>query len=172
MIRLFEIDTAGNVIPTEHCYVIVWLKVIMKKHKKNYIKIYAYIFYMSYYGEENPYFNQKDGVDEDQVLLDLDLKEIDISSTEVKVAIKKCTEKYSTPISRAYKGISTLLDNLSDYMATADIEAGRDGNITALISVAKNFQSIRESFNGTKKDLKEEQSKLGRGGQQLAYDQS
>ena len=64
-----------------------------------------------------------------------------------------------------------MLDNLSTYMANTQIEHGRDGNISALISAAKNFQSIRESFNGTKADLKKEQSKKGRGGQQLAYDQ-
>jgi hypothetical protein len=78
---------------------------------------------------------------------------------------------YSTPTSRAYHGIATMLDNLSDYMATTKIEHGRDGNISALISAAKNFQAIRDSFNGTKADLKKEQSKTGRGGQKLAYDQ-
>jgi hypothetical protein len=78
---------------------------------------------------------------------------------------------YSTPTTRAYHGISTLLDNLSMYMATTQIEHGRDGNFSALIAAAKNFQAIRESFNGTKEDLKKEQSKRGRGGQKLAYDQ-
>jgi len=171
MIRLFELDTAGNVIPTEHCYVITWLKVIMDEHKDDFIKAYAFIFYMSYVGHENPYFNIKEGVDEETLLSELDIDEDIIDSEVVQIAIKKAKVMYSTPTSRAYKGISTMLDNLSDYMATTKIEHGRDGNISALISAAKNFQSIRESFNGTKKDLKEEQSKKGRGGQSLAYDQ-
>ena len=49
MIRLFELDTAGNVIATEHCHTIVWLKAIMDEYgKEDSIKAYAFIFYMTY----------------------------------------------------------------------------------------------------------------------------
>jgi hypothetical protein len=78
---------------------------------------------------------------------------------------------YETPTVRAYKGISTMLDNLSDYLARTAITDGKDGNITQLKGVAKDFQAIRESFKGVAKDLEAEQESRVRGGQNLSYDQ-
>jgi len=60
---------------------------------------------------------------------------------------------------------------LADYMAVTEIEHGRDGNITALVNAAKNFDQIRQSFKATYRDLQEEQQSSVRGGQNLAYDQ-
>jgi hypothetical protein len=68
-------------------------------------------------------------------------------------------------------GIKKMLDRLATYMATAPIEAGRDGNITALVNTAAKFEDIRQSFKGAYKDLMEEQQSTVRGGQNLAYDQ-
>ena len=56
-------------------------------------------------------------------------------------------------------------------MESTQIEHGRDGNINSLVSAAKNFDAIRQSFKGAYKDMKEEQSTSVRGGQGLAYDQ-
>jgi hypothetical protein len=56
-------------------------------------------------------------------------------------------------------------------METAPIEAGRDGNIMALVNTAAKFEDIRQSFKGAYKDLLEEQQSTVRGGQNLAYDQ-
>ena len=64
-----------------------------------------------------------------------------------------------------------MLDNLADYMKNAVITDGKDGNLTALISAAKNFKEVRESFKGTLKDLQEEQQATVRGAQILSYDQ-
>jgi hypothetical protein len=78
---------------------------------------------------------------------------------------------YETPTSRAYKGISSMLDRLGRYMETTAITAGRDGNINSLIAAAKNFDQIRASFKGVYKDLQDEQSSKVRGGIGMAYDQ-
>lgn len=45
------------------------------------------------------------------------------------------------------------------------------GNINSLVSVAKNYEAIRNSFKGAYKDLMDEQDTTTRGGQDLAYDQ-
>jgi hypothetical protein len=78
---------------------------------------------------------------------------------------------YETPTSRAYKGIASMLDRLARYMEVTTITAGRDGNINSLISAAKNYEAIRQSFKGAYKDLQEEQSSRVRGGIGMAYDQ-
>ena len=56
-------------------------------------------------------------------------------------------------------------------MANTQITDGRDGNISQIRAVAKDFDAIRQSFKGAFKDLKDEQSTSVRGGQGLAYDQ-
>lgn len=55
-------------------------------------------------------------------------------------------------------------------MNTQSITDGRDGNISAIVQAAKNFDSIRKSFKGVAKDLEEEQSSRARGGSRLSYD--
>ena len=50
-----------------------------------------------------------------------------------------------------------MLDNLTDYMSTTQVTAGRDGNINSLLRIAKEFDAIRQSYKGIAKDLEAEQ---------------
>ena len=56
-------------------------------------------------------------------------------------------------------------------MRHTDITDGKDGNINGLISAAKNFEAVRNSFKGAFKDMQDEQQSRTRGGKGLAYDQ-
>ena len=170
-IKLFEVES-GVVKATEHCYTIQWLKDIMTNYPDNYLKVYAYVFYMSCPNPEmNPFFNMPEDDKEDLIIESVGL-EVSTDDNLIRIAVAKCQQMYTTPTLRAYNGIAKMLDNLSYYMETANITAGRDGNINSLIAAAKNFQSIRESFKGVLKDLEAEQSKTSvRGGQNLGYDQ-
>ena len=169
MIKLFELQ--NNVVkPTVHCYNIKWLKVIMDKWPDKAIKIYAYMFYMAVPNGENPYFNYPPDLREDMLIKDL---EIDFNTEEDEIieGVEKLSKLYETPTLRAYNGVRTMIENMADYMESTKITAGRDGNITALIRLAKEFDSIRQSFKGVAKDLADEQETKVRGGQNLAYDQ-
>jgi hypothetical protein len=171
MIRLLEVE--NNVVkPTEHCQIIKWLKVIQDKWPEHYVQIYAYIFYMSCPSQENPYFNVPFDLREETCIQDVDLPEdFDFEADEIIEAIEKATVLYETPTIRAYKGITTMLDNLTEYMETTKVTAGRDGNINSLLRIAKEFDAIRQSYKGIAKDLEAEQQTIVRGGQNLAYDQ-
>jgi hypothetical protein len=170
MIRLFELE--GKVIkPSEHCYNIRWLKSIMDNWPEDYIKIYSYLFYMTYRGNENPYFHIPEEARQDTILKDLEL-DFDIAEEEQIIeALNKTAKMYETPTIRAYNAIQKLLDNLSDYMADTQITAGRDGNINSLIRAAEKYDAIRQSFKGVAKDLEAEQEAHVRGGKKLGYDQ-
>jgi hypothetical protein len=171
MIKLFDLENS-RVIPSVHCYNIAWLKVIVDKHGDEAIKVFSYIFYMTYTGEENPYSNITDlELRDEKVLDDLDIN-FSMQTPEILTALKKASELYDTPTIRAYRAISTMLDNMSEYMETAKITAGRDGNITALTRIAEKFDAIRQSYKGVAKDLAEEQKTITRGNQALAYDQT
>jgi hypothetical protein len=170
-IKLFEVEN-GVVKPTEHCYTINWLHDIMINYPDNHLKVYAYIFYMTCPNPElNPFFNVPEDDKEDIIVNSIGM-DVSTDGDLIINAIQKCLTLYTTPTLRAYNGIAKMLDNLSHYMETANITAGRDGNINSLIAAAKNFQAIRESFKGVLKDLEAEQSKTSvRGGQNLGYDQ-
>lgn len=126
-------------------------------------------FYMTCRSSENPYFNRPQEELQEEILKDLEVT-FDPEDRLIRMGIDRCKKMYETPTVRAYNGIANMLEKLAFYMETQTITDGRDGNITAIVSAAKNFDSIRKSFKGVAKDLEEEQSSRARGGQKLSYD--
>jgi len=170
MVKIFEIQN-GTLIPTEHCYSLTSLKKIMGKYE-DYIQVYLYLFYMTCPDPElNPFFDTPEIDKEDIILSQLGDIQFTTEDSEIIEAMELLTTLYSTPTLRAYIGIKGALDNLANYMGTAEITAGRDGNITALINAAAKFEQVRTSFKGAYKDLIAEQSISVRGNSALAYDQ-
>jgi hypothetical protein len=141
------------------------------KKDKEYLKVYMYLFYMTYPSpDENPYFHFKASEKEEQILGDIEAN----FSTEddmIVYALGKLKKMYETPTSRAYDGIAGMMDKLAKFMKTEDITTGRDGNMSAIVQAAKSYDQIRQSFKGAFKDLQEEQESRVRGGKGLAYDQ-
>ena len=170
MIRLFDIQN-NQVVPTEHCYTLKFLKDIMDVYPDDHLKIYSYLFYMTCPNPDlNPFFHFPDGDKEEFILKELDV-EFSTEDDLIIDAVKKCQKMYETETSRAYYGIKKALDNIARYMSTTQITDGRDGNIAQIGRIAKDFDAIRQSYKGVYKDLMEEQQSSVRGGQNLAYDQ-
>jgi len=171
MIELFTIEN-DQLVVTEHCYAIDWLKCIMDQYPDKYMKVYKYLFYMTCPNEKlNPYFNMADEEKEDTILKDIDA---DFSTEDqmIYTAKDKCEQLYETPTMRAYKGMSAMMERLAKYMRDTPVTHGRDGNINSLLAAAAKFDAIRNSFKGVAKDLQDEQQKnRKRGGGEGAYDQ-
>ena len=169
IVKLFDIQN-GKVIPTEHCYTLKALKMVMDNYPDNHIKIYQYLFYMTCPNPDlNPFFYTPE-VDKESLILEQIDADFSTEDEDVFIALEFCKRMYETPTSRAYKGIASMLDRLGRYMENTPITDGRDGNINSIVAAAKNFDQIRASFKGVYKDLQEEQSSKVRGGQGLAYD--
>jgi len=170
LIKLFDIEN-DKVIPTEHCYTLKALKDIMDNYPDEYLKVYQYLFYMTCPSPDiNPFFHTPE-IDKEPLILEQIDAEFSTEDDDVYAALKFCQKMYETPTSRAYKGISTMLDKLGRYMETTPIEHGRDGNINSIVNAAAKFEQIRSSFKGAYKDLQEEQQSSVRGGYGLGYDQ-
>lgn len=169
MIKLLEIEN-GVVKPTEHCQMISWLKVIQEKFPENALKIYGYLFYMACPSQENPFFNLPFKDREEVAIKDLEI-DFSLEEDEIIEALKRAKELYTSPTLRSYEAITIMLDNLNDYLKNTKVTAGRDGNISSLLRVAKDFNDIRQSFKGVAKDLEAEQQTSVRGAQNTAYDQ-
>lgn len=169
IVKLFEV-TNNVVIPTEHCYTLKALKDIMDEYPDDYLKIYQYLFYMTCPNPDmNPFFYTP-SIDKEALIMTQIDAEFSTEDDSIYVALQFCERMYETPTSRAYKGISSMLDRLGRYMENTSITDGRDGNINSIVAAAKNFDQIRSSFKGVYKDLQEEQQSKVRGGQGLAYD--
>ena len=169
IVKLFDIQN-GVVIPSEHCYTLKSLKDIMDMYPEDHLKIYQYLFYMTCPNPDlNPFFHTPETDKEDLILSEIQA-EFSTEDKEIFKALMFCEKLYETPTSRAYKGIKSMLDRLGRYMETTSITDGKDGNLTALVNAAKNYESVRNSFKGVYKDLQDEQQSRVRGGQGLAYD--
>jgi hypothetical protein len=169
-IKLFDIQN-GKVIPTEHCYTLKTLKVLMDEFPDDYMKIYEYLFYMTCPNPDlNPFFHLVESDKEDIIMNEIN-GNFSLEEPLILVALDFCRKMYETPTSRAYEGIKIALDNIARYMRNTQITDGRDGNIGQIRAMAKDFDDIRQSFKGAYKDLQEEQKGRVRGGAGLAYDQ-
>lgn len=169
MVRLFDVQN-GKVIPSEHCYTLKFLKDVMDAYPNEYLRIYAYLFYMTCPNPDmNPFFDVPETEKEEMILKEVDA---DFSTDDeyVYAALQMCKKMYETPTSRAYFGIKIALDNMATFMATEKPTSGRDGSATALLRIAERFDQVRQSFKGVYRDLLEEQQSQVRGGQNLAYD--
>ena len=96
MIKLLDVED-GVVKPTAHCQTIKWLSVITDKFGyDNGLKVYAYILYMVYHGQENPYFNIPPEIREETIIKDLEI-DFPLEEDEIIEALEKATNMYETP---------------------------------------------------------------------------
>ena len=167
-IRLFEVD-GRSIKPTEHCYVISWLKDIIDNYEDDHVKVLAYIYYMSYVGPDNPYFNVSENDREEKILRDLQ-PEFDPESDDILKAIENCKQLYNTPTRKSYAAIKTMLERMNVYLETTEITDGRDGNVGSMLRIAKEFKAVRDSYKGLYEDVKEEEKVMARGKSSIPYD--
>lgn len=169
MVKLFDVQN-NKVIPTEHCFTLYFLKNIMDEYPDEYLKIYAYLFYMTCPNPDlNPFFHFREE-DKEEVILQEVGAEFSPEDDLIAHALEICRKMYETETSRAYYGIKKALDNLGEVLATEKPTFGRDGSAVALLRIAKEFDSVRQSYKGVYKDLMDEQQTQVRGAQRLAYD--
>lgn len=170
LVKLFDIQN-NVVVPTEHCYTLGTLKKIQEEYPDDYLKIYQYLFYMTCPNPDmNPFFNALES-DKEEIILNEIGAEFSTEDQSIREAIAFCIKLYETPTSRAYEGMKKALDRIAKYLEKTPITDGKDGNINQIRAMAKDFESIRQSFKGVYKDLQEEQQSRVKGGQGLAYDQ-
>lgn len=171
-INLIEYDPRAKTVRiTEHCYIMTWLKDIIDHFpEEDHIKIFAYIYYMSDPSPLNPYTYIREFERPDKILKDIQ-PEFDFDDVLIVRAIEKCKEMYTTPVHRSYQAISTMMDNLNDYISNTQISDGKDGNITAMFNIAKNFKQLKDSFESILKDALEETKIKSRGVSKVSYDQ-
>src|SRR3954469_15024721 len=108
LIRLFDIEN-GQVMVTEHCFTLKFLKDIMTVYPDEYLKVYEYLFYMSCPNpDQNPFFNLPEIEKEDLILKEI---EADFSTEDdlIRVALVKTCKLYETRTFRLYRSFGIML---------------------------------------------------------------
>jgi hypothetical protein len=170
-IKLIEYDpNIKNIKVTEHCYTITWLKRIIDLFPEDHVIVLSYIFYMSCPNPDNPYFNIREFDREERICRDLQ-PEFDREDLSIILAIDKAKEMYNTPVMRAHEAISGMIDNLNEYIKTSNFTDGKEGNVTSMMGILKNYKQIRESYNDTLNEVIAENAVKARGNANIPYDQ-
>lgn len=170
MIKLFD-TIGGKIVPTEHCYAISQFNDVIQKYPDNIHQTIPYIFYMSYIGDENPYFNFPIETKEDTIKKDLRI-EFSLDDILFKTAVEKAIELYTTPTRRAYIIIRKKIEEILDYLNDTAITDGREGNFKDQTSFIEKFSKYNEISKSLSRELEAEQREIhARGGSDLAYDQ-
>lgn len=124
MINLFDISN-GKPVPSVHCFNIPWLKKVMDVFPKDYMQIYAYIFYLTCPDSTmNPYTNKPEGEREQIIISDLK-PTFDIEDPIILQTIERCRKMYETPILRAFMGAKKALDRIGQYLDESEITDGK-----------------------------------------------
>ena len=93
MIRLFDIQN-GQVVPSEHCYTLSFLKNIIGNYPMEYIKIYTYLFYMTCPNPDlNPFFDVPEQDKEEIILKEVDA-EFSTDDEDIVYALAQCKKLY------------------------------------------------------------------------------
>lgn len=159
--KLFDIDN-DRVLVNENVLLIPLFKSIYDKYG---IKGLSFINFMS--NPDSPYSNFELGVKEKVIKEDLELEFTDCPL--IYDGIKKVEEMYSTPINRFYIGQQIMMDRISEYLRTTQLDDSRDGNYNEILKTFEKAEKIRVAFENTKK-ARDKELKT-RGNSRKAYDQ-
>ena len=170
LVRFFDVADK-QVIPSEQCYVIPWLKVIMDAYPVEYCKIYAYIQFMTCPDSSfNPYLNIVETDREEMIRKDIE-GNFDMDDVLIQTAIENAKKLNQTPTYRVWLSAKNTLDKLAIFLETTTPTTGRDGSIGEIRNTLKQMPDLRRAYNDLYAELLEENNNRVRGGGDEAYDE-
>jgi len=172
-VRIFDF-VDGEVKLTEWCDLLPFLKKVRTTFKKDHMKVYSYLFFMTYPSPLNPYFNYSTYEKEFIILKDLEC-DFPIEHPVVIKALERLSEMYTLPSSTAYQVIAESLNKIASNIKNSMTMDMDSNTIKSVMTAASNFKDLKKTFDETRQDLivEEKQQNLGpkvRGNSQIAYD--
>lgn len=167
MIQLFDVQDK-KVCPAAVTYLVPELSAIMKNFPDEYLKVYAYIFFMTCPDSTNPYLQLPEMEKEEVILADLK-PTFYLEDLSIITAIQKCKKLYETPTLRIRQGAKMMLDEMARKLQDS-LTFGKDGNATDMRGIMKEIRGYTEDYMHLDNLVKEEQDKV-RGGLKRRYDQ-
>lgn len=159
---------------TEWCEMLPFLKRVKSRFKKDHMKVYSYLFFMTYPSPLNPYFNYSSYDKEFTILKDLEC-EFNIEDPVILHALERLEEMYTLPSSTAYQVIAESLNKIASNIKNSMTMDMDSTTIKSVMTAASTFKDLKKTFDETRHDLitEEKVEDLGprnRGGSKSAYD--
>lgn len=165
--KIFDI-VGDKVVINENVLLVPWIKAVKDKYK-DYLNALSYCHYRT--ATDSVYSNLPTEEKErriqeefpgDYFVTDKEIADCVNNLLEVRV-------KYNTII-RNWLATKTMVDKLSDYLMTTEIDDSKeDGNIIYILRIIKDINHTISNFRELEKVMKEETN--SRGNSQLGYDQ-
>lgn len=153
----------GKVVIDEYVLSVPELKEVWENYQE--VVYLQYLF--ARFDPESPYFNYDESERLDKILQD---HPCDLNDFVMIKAINRCEELYDTPIRKILKGTKKAIENLSIYLETTEIEAGRDGNLAQVVTTIKSLPQILKSYQDVEQAYKME-TQRNRAGMKSAIDE-
>lgn len=154
-IKIFDIQNS-QVIPSEHTYVINWLKNLKEEYPEQYLKIFAYLQYMcSWNPEDNPYLAMREEDREASILSDLDI-DFSLDDDLIQEALEKCREMFDMPSARIWRSLKIGIDRVSAFIDETIPDSGKDGSMTDYMKALEKINGLYENYNKGYKSFMED----------------
>lgn len=154
-IKLFDVSN-DQVIPTVHCYNIMWLKDIMDNYPKNYLKIYSYLQYMySWNPDDNPFLALNEDEKEELILTAIKC-DFSVEDDLIQIAMQNCEKLFELPAFRTWKSAKNGLDKIKYYLDTTKVTSGKDGSNKDYRDTLKDMPNLIKAYNEGYKDFMED----------------
>jgi hypothetical protein len=119
----------------------------------------ALCYLFALYDPESPYFNLQDYEKEFKIIQDYKAEGFNSQDPIFLKAKVKAEQLYSSPTQRLLNGLKISMDKISDYLAEADIVAGKDGNFGEIMRAHKEARVILNNYKSVEADFFKEVSK-------------
>ena len=167
-IGLFEL-LGDKIVATESALTLPFLVKIKEKYIKDYLDIFAYLFFMTCWDSRNVFINIPMNEREGKIIDTLEL-EVCLEDTLIVDALEQCKILYDTPMVGAFKAAKMMVDKVALYLRNATPVDGKFSNIPDIDKFMNKLPDYIDTYEKIGQKLKEEQSRI-RGGKIIAYDQ-
>lgn len=155
------------VIPGIECYTIPELKTILNNYsREEALEIFTYLHFM--YHPKSSYKNESEDEMEEIILEDIRTLGWSVDEVDIVQAKKMIKKRFVSPTRRFFLDAKAGLEKLGQYMRTAPITDGKDGNFAALSVNFTRIGRTMEDFKKLEKLVEEEEGPDIRGGQEIS----
>lgn len=160
----------GKVIPDINVLSIPVLKTIYDKFEgEDRDLLFQGLYHL--FDSDSPYQNLPEDEREERVWKDFKGNFKPNFDTDIIAAKNKLSELNWSPAKDLLEGLKINIRNISTFLKTAEVEAGRDGNLTQLISAQKSVKDMIKNLKATEQEYLQETAK-NRGNTKTAIDEN
>lgn len=157
----------GKVVPDENVLGIPILRTLYDKFEgedRNLLFQYLHHLY-----QDSPYQNLPENEREDRVAKDFKGNFKPKHDKDILKAKELMQDLTWTPVKDILESLKINIKNISNFLKTVEVEAGRDGNLSQLTSYHKSVKDIIKNYQATEKEFLLESAK-NRGNSVTAID--